>query len=54
MTMRARNQRQLHLFASPARIMPGKPDIPRDLWQPTIMDWLAEHPKVEGLSNVPA
>ena len=43
--MRARDRdRQLGLFTSPAKIMPGKPDIPRDILQPTIMDWLAEHP----------
>ena len=47
--MRARDRdRQLDLFAAPAKIMPGKPDIPRDIGQPTIMDWLAERPKVEG------
>ena len=48
--MRPRDQRQLDLFASSAKIMPGKliERVPRDLWQPTIMDWLAEHPKVEG------
>jgi hypothetical protein len=51
MNIRARDLRQLDLFTSPAKIMPPKPIRP-GIWQPTIMDWLAEHPKVEGPSNV--
>jgi len=31
--------------------MPGNPDIPRDIWQPTMMDWLAEHPEVDTPSR---
>ena len=45
--MRARDRdRQLDLFASPAKIMRGKPDISRDPREPTLMDWLAAHPPV--------
>jgi len=51
MTIRARDQRQLDLFGQRAKIMPSMPSIPRDVWQPTIMDWLGEHPKVETPSR---
>jgi hypothetical protein len=45
--MRARDRdRQLDLFALPPKIMPGKPDIPRDPREPTIIDWPAAHPPV--------
>jgi hypothetical protein len=40
--------RQRELFEPAKRITPPKPSIPRDIWQPTIMDWLAEHPNVDG------
>jgi hypothetical protein len=32
----------------PVKIMPPKPIQSSGIWGPTIMDWLAEHPKAEG------
>jgi hypothetical protein len=44
MTLRARDRRELDLFASPGKIMSGRTLPPVDPPQPTLMDYIASLP----------